>query len=71
MDGFSLTLRGFKTKQQVQEFLNWYEGQGEQDSCIWFECRDNMDGVTTMNVDVRKEYEWDGNNLIAYLQMLK
>ena len=71
MDGFSLTLRGFKTKQQVQEFLNWYEGQGEQDSCIWFECQDNMDGVTTMNVDVRKEYEWDGNNLIAYLQMLK
>lgn len=24
---------------QVKAFADWYDGQGEQDSAIWFECR--------------------------------
>lgn len=24
---------------QVKAFSDWYDGQGEQDSAMWFECR--------------------------------
>lgn len=27
---FKVTIDGFKTKEQALEFLNWYEGGGEQ-----------------------------------------
>lgn len=36
---FELKVTGFKTKAQVEAFIDWYSGQGEQDACIWFECR--------------------------------
>lgn len=31
---FSITLSGFKTKEQARKFLTWFEGQGEQDETI-------------------------------------
>lgn len=46
----SVVFKGFKTPEQAQAFVDWYEGQGEQDACVWFECRDNLDGVTMMPV---------------------
>lgn len=67
---FTLTLKGFKTKEQVQAFINWYEGQGEQDAWVWFEClqgEGTLD-VSSMNVDVDKPYKWEGNNLTAYIK---
>lgn len=36
---YSVKITGFNTKEEAVEFCNWYEGQGEQDSTIWFECR--------------------------------
>lgn len=49
---FELHLKGFKTKEQVKAFIEWYEGQGEQNACIWFECRKDAGeiDVDTMNV---------------------
>ena len=29
------------TKEQAKQLANWYEGQGEQDASVWFECQDN------------------------------
>lgn len=46
---FSATLSGFQTKEQAKKFLDWFEGQGEQDDTIpmW------MDGNVTLQCDVK------------------
>lgn len=31
---FKATLSGFKTKEQAKKFLDWFEGQGEQDDTM-------------------------------------
>lgn len=28
------------TDKQAKTLAEWYEGQGEQDACVWFECND-------------------------------
>ncbi len=35
----NVLITGFKNNDEAKEFINWYEGQGEQDASIWFECR--------------------------------
>jgi hypothetical protein len=32
-----LTITGFKNKQEIIEFMNWYSWNGEQDFSIWLE----------------------------------
>lgn len=46
----SVTIKGFNKIEEAQEFCNWYSGQGEQNSSIWFECRqvDNVIDVSAM-----------------------
>jgi hypothetical protein len=62
---FELKITGFNTKAEAEAFASWYEGQGEQDACIWFECRkdDGEIDVDSMMVDCRATYPmvWDGN----------
>ena len=36
---FEVTIKGFKTKDEAVEFMQWYSGQGEQDIPVWLECR--------------------------------
>jgi hypothetical protein len=36
---FTLMITGFRTQAEVDAFISWYEGQGEQDAAVWFECR--------------------------------
>ena len=64
---FSVTLKGFKTKEQAKEFLDWYEGQGESDISIWLD--ENRCGAKYMNIDLDTEYKLDGNNLIAWVEI--
>ncbi len=51
-------IEGFKTQAQAEAFIKWYEGQGEQDAVIWFECRmqEGQIDVDSMNVDCKKTY---------------
>lgn len=44
-------IHGFNTLTEAEEFCSWYEGQGEQDASIWFECRkdEGIIDVDTMN----------------------
>ena len=65
---YELHIKGFKTKEQVEEFISWYEGQGEQEASVWFEISDNID-VDFMGVDVNKEYTWRENALEAHLDL--
>jgi len=70
---FELKISGFKTKQQVEEFIAWYEGQGEQDAAIWFEARvwDSQLDVNFMPTDCLKTYpiKWDGNVANMFLSI--
>lgn len=70
---YTLKIDGFKTKEQAEAFLNWYEGQGEQDANIWFECRKSEGGIDVdfMPVDIRKTYPltWTNNELKAVLDI--
>lgn len=34
------------TEEQAEILANWFEGQGEQDSSIWFENRDVQNPLT-------------------------
>ncbi len=69
---YSLKFNGFKTKAQAEAFLSWYEGQGEQDSVIWFECRkeEGKIDVDSMMVDCQKTYpmQWNENVLDAFIK---
>lgn len=35
----SITIKGFKNREEAIEFMAWYSGQGEQDIEFWMECR--------------------------------
>lgn len=69
--GFQLTLRGFKTKAQVRAFIDWYDGEGEQDACVWFFRRmdEGKIDVDMMPVDTGTPYVWEGNTLVAKLDI--
>lgn len=70
---FSLHITGFKNKKQVKAFIEWYEGQGEQDASIWFEemmLQDKLD-VEFMPVDIKKTYpiKFNGNEATMVLKI--
>jgi hypothetical protein len=72
---FTLTIKGFKTKEQALEFAKWYEGQGEQDAAYWFEERkeEGKIDIDFMPVDVWKmRDQWknfENNNLDLFLKI--
>lgn len=68
---YNLNIGGFKTPEQAEAFISWYEGQGEQDAQIWFECRKDEGEIDVdfMPVDCNKEYIWEGNTLYAQLKI--
>ena len=69
MKMFDLKVSGFKTKAQVEMFISWYEGCGEQDFSLFLECRkeEGVIDVDCMNTDIRKTYpiKWEGD--VAHL----
>lgn len=74
--GYTLTIRGFNTKEEVLAFASWYEAQGEQDSVIWFECRKEEGEINTdiMSVDIHKYNKelkagFKNNNFDLWLKM--
>ena len=73
-EGFKVVVTGFKTQAEADAFIGWYEGQGEQDACIWLECRKQEGKIETdfMPVDIKKYHEvskWDGNQRELPLRM--
>ena len=42
------------TLEQAKELAHWYEGQGEQDAGVWFECQDK----SAPSVDVSHKPSW-------------
>lgn len=72
MSNFTLTIKGFKSKEQVEEFASWYVGEGEQSLSEWLKCYENID---SMNVDCNKMLnKWNiqesESNLDLYLKVV-
>jgi len=55
---FKLEISGFRSKEEVKAFIEWYEGQGEQSAEIWFECRMDEGEIdrSFMPVDCKATY---------------
>ena len=34
---YAVLIKGFKSEEQANDFIKWFEGQGEQDADMWFE----------------------------------
>jgi len=32
---YTLIIKGFTSKEQIQSFLDWYENEGEDDASLW------------------------------------
>lgn len=67
MEEFSVLFKGFKTKEQAECFVRWYEGIGEQ----YFYDHLDICGYTNIpcNVDLVKTYplELKDNTYTVYL----
>lgn len=63
-----VTIEGFKTPKQAQEFIDWYEGGGEQQFYEHLEIVD-MSPEDGCNIDCHKNYDYDAEmNITAYLE---
>lgn len=64
---FSVTIGNFRTKKQALEFLDWYEGGGEQQ----FHDHIEIVGLNPNDgcyINVLKTYEINGNNIYAEVE---
>lgn len=60
-----LLIKGFKNKEEVDEFVSWYSGQGEESFSIWLESsvdegkdvRDFIPSETLEWLPLNEEYE--------------
>lgn len=46
---YSVKFNGFRTLEQAETFIDWYEGQGEQDSGMWLEEHANVTSAYVNN----------------------
>lgn len=62
---YTLKIEGFKSKRQVEEFIRWYGGQGEQNAADWFDARmaEGKLDVDFMPVHIQETYpiKFNGN----------
>lgn len=68
---YELHIKGFKTKAQAEAFAKWYEGAGEQDAQVWFECRKDEGEIDIdfMPTDCSKGLKWKDNALAMCLKI--
>lgn len=64
---YNVLIKGFKTQKQAEEFLNWYEGGGEQQFYDHLDCVD-MSPEDGCNINVYKDYKYDGNTIVAEVE---
>lgn len=69
---YDVVIKGFNTKAEAEEFVKWYEGQGEQDACVWLEIKKDAGviDVDFMGVDCKKTYplKWNGNTTTMWIK---
>jgi len=62
----TIVIKGFKSKEQAEEFMTWYSEQGEQDLSAWLEIADV--GCDSM---YSKGTSWSGDQATMTIEPLK
>lgn len=57
---------GFDTIEQAKQFIDWYEGGGEQDASTWLEDESDLDAAY---VDLSKPYLYTEDSITCYLKL--
>lgn len=65
---YTVTIGGFKTRQAAEEFMSWYEGQGEQDIGYWMEERESEKRIKYKNNFTVDMKSFDLENLTMNLK---
>jgi len=65
----TLTVTGFNTIKEAEEFCNWYSGQGQDDACIWFEARKSEGVINCEFMDTSCYSATNNHNIEMTLEM--
>jgi len=74
---YELTIKGFKTKDEVEAFIHWYESEGEQyaSTCLEMEKDEGKDVRTFLETDCGKTFNhpgyfitWENNTAFMFLK---
>lgn len=62
---YEVVIKGFRSLAECQAFYEWYEGQGEQDACNWFEGAEYAQrvGLESATVDLYAPVVMEGTSL--------
>lgn len=60
---YEIIVKGFKTKEQAEKFIGWYEGSGEQMIDEWTDVSMNTDMFATFPL------KWNGNQIALVLDI--
>lgn len=66
-----VVVEGFNTIAEANEFCNWYEGQGEQDASIWFECRKDEGKIPSRFMPSQSTKRVDDETIVMNLEMFE
>lgn len=67
---YSVIVKGFKSKEEAQVFVDWYEGEGEQASEYWLSiARSGKEDLIrdSLYVDLKKRYEYTEDSITFYI----
>lgn len=70
-NNITVTVKGFNTFEEANQFCSWYCGQGEQDASIWFEERKSEGLITSRFMESQIIQKTDNNNIDMILKMHK
>lgn len=70
-NNITVTIKGFDTFEEANQFCDWYSGQGEQDASIWFEERKSEGLIPSSFMESNIIQKTDNNNIDMILKMHK
>ena len=70
-NNITVTVKGFDTFEEANQFCDWYSGQGEQDASIWFEERKSEGLIPSSFMESNIIQKTDNNNIDMILKMHK
>jgi hypothetical protein len=57
MGDFKVEVVGFNSREEAEEFSEWYSGQGEQDFSFWLENAEiDLEGANTKSIEPKDLY---------------
>jgi len=66
--GFKVEVTGFSSLAEAQAFVDWYSGQGEQDSATWFSDRKD-EGLIQHSIMNHKADTVEGSTVMMEVEL--